>query len=31
LQERPDLSSLKGQLVLSNARMRADLVAIEGR
>ncbi|GBF98747.1 dynein heavy chain axonemal [Raphidocelis subcapitata] len=29
--ERPDLSSLKGQLVLSNARMRADLVAIEGR
>jgi dynein heavy chain len=30
-QERPDLSSLKSQLVLSNAKMRADLVALEGR
>jgi len=30
-QERPDLSSLKGQLALSNAKMRADLAALEGR
>jgi hypothetical protein len=31
LQERPDLSSLKSQLVLSNAKMRADLAALESR
>ncbi len=30
-QERPDLANLKSQLVLSNAKMRGELAAIEDR
>lgn len=31
LQERPDLANLKSALVVSNAKMKAELAALEGR
>lgn len=31
MQERPDLANLKSALVVSNAKMKAELAALEGR
>ena len=31
IQERPDLANLKSALVVSNAKMKAELAALEGR